>query len=203
MYIRRFTYKEADVDCTLCTEYRGKNRCPHSICPFIAERIEAGTVTYQEAIRSMIPSHCSMSRRLPQLIQAYPNSLWGDPQHRHRMELFHNRLGYARRRNTPCYYAAMYLLTSNAEIHRRTANCFHRAGITFDYAILNGISPHDYSLYCAACGRFGGERCVTLAEMADSEIIDEEAFRLLVNALLIARYGTSAFLLKKEVNRYD
>ena len=35
MYIRRFTYKKEDVDCKLCTEYRGRKKCPHKICPYI------------------------------------------------------------------------------------------------------------------------------------------------------------------------
>lgn len=201
MYIRRFTYKAEDVDCTLCTEYRGRKHCPHSVCPFIAERIEAGTVSYQEAVFSMIPGGCKMIRRLPLLVHDYPNTFWGDPQHKLRMKLFNNQLGYIPRRNTPRYYAAMYLLTANDSLHRRTANCFCHDGIVFDYAVLSGISPHNYALYCAACGLFDNGKCVTLAEMSDPEIIDEEAFRLIVNALLIARYGTSAFLLKKEVER--
>lgn len=54
MYIRKFTYKKEDLDCKLCTEYRGKKHsCPHDVCPFIAERIEAGAVTY---------AHCKIWR---------------------------------------------------------------------------------------------------------------------------------------------
>ena len=45
MYIRRFTYKKEDVDCKLCAEFRGRKKCPHKICPYITERIEAGAVT--------------------------------------------------------------------------------------------------------------------------------------------------------------
>lgn len=37
MYIRRFTYKKEDVDCKLCTEYRGGKKCPHKICPYITD----------------------------------------------------------------------------------------------------------------------------------------------------------------------
>ena len=35
MYIRRFTYKKEDVGCKLCTEFRGRKKCPHKICPYI------------------------------------------------------------------------------------------------------------------------------------------------------------------------
>ena len=55
MYIRKLTYKKEDVDCKLCTEYRGKKHpCPHDVCPFIAERIEAGAVTYWDAVNAML-----------------------------------------------------------------------------------------------------------------------------------------------------
>ena len=45
MYIRRFKYKPDDVDCRLCTEFR-KRKCTLEGCPWIAERIEAGVVSY-------------------------------------------------------------------------------------------------------------------------------------------------------------
>ena len=45
--------------------------------------------------------------------------------------------GYRRRRDTNAYYAAMYLLTSNDDIYRRTANCFCKDGIEFGYAVID------------------------------------------------------------------
>ena len=78
MYIRRFTYKKEDVDCKLCTEFRGRKKCPHKICPYITERIEAGAVTYQEAVNAMVHSGCQLIRRLPKLMQIYSGSFWLD-----------------------------------------------------------------------------------------------------------------------------
>lgn len=49
MYIRRFKYKPDDVDCRLCTEFK-KRKCTLEGCPWIAERIEAGVVSYAEAV---------------------------------------------------------------------------------------------------------------------------------------------------------
>lgn len=68
MYIRKLTYKKGDVDCKLCTEYRGKKHpCPHDVCPFIAERIEAGAVTYWDAVNAMISPQYRFARRLPKV----------------------------------------------------------------------------------------------------------------------------------------
>ena len=118
MYIRKFTYKKEDLDCKLCTEYRGKKHsCPHDVCPFIAERIEAGAVTYWDAVSALIPAQYRCSRRLPKLADEYPGTFFLDERHRSRMEFLNTQLGYVPGRNTPAYYATMYLLTSNEVIH--------------------------------------------------------------------------------------
>lgn len=92
MYIRRFTYKKEDVGCKLCTEFRGRKKCPHKICPYITERIEAGAVTYQEAVNAMVHSGCQLIRRLPKLMQTYSGSFWLDDRHKSRMEFFNTRI---------------------------------------------------------------------------------------------------------------
>lgn len=200
-YKRKFTYSRKDVNCKFCTEYRGKNKCPHSVCPYIAERIEAGDVTYASAVMAMFPHYCNMLERLPKLLLEYPDNFFLDDRHKARMEFFNTRLGYVPSRNTPAYYAALYLLTANDTIHWRTANCFCHDGVDFEYAILQGICIHNYALYRAALGLCLNQWGVTLSELADKELVDDTAFRLIINAMLIARFGVAAFKLKKEVPR--
>lgn len=197
MYIRKFTYSAEDVDCKLCTEYARKIGCQHEVCPFLAERIEAGVVSYQSAVKALIPARSILWNRLSALLQNYPGYLWADSHHKARMELFNHQLGYNNSRNTPSYYAAMFLLTSNQTLFNRTGNCFYRSGIEFGYAVLGGMSAHNQALYAAAKG-LRNARGITEAELADPEKIDDEAFRLILNALLIAKYGTAVFQLKGE-----
>lgn len=199
MYIRNYTYSAEDVDCKFCTEVVGRKGCRQEVCPYYAERIEAGVISYAEAVLSLIPSTSSIRNRLPGLIHSFPGSLWADEKHKTRMEVFNNRLGYIKSRNTPSYYAALYLLTSNDALYRRTANCFYHGGIDFSFAVLRGISPHNYALFCAAKG-LRHARGVTESELADPMTIDDEAFRLIMNALLIAKYGTAAFNLKGGIS---
>lgn len=197
MYIRRFKYKPDDVDCHLCTEFK-KRKCTLDGCPWIAERIEAGVVTYAEAVEKVFSSHSLLHHRLAALVESYPGSFWIDDRHQSRMEWFNHQLGYNPRRNTPPYYAALYLLTSSEELHRRTSNCFYRKGLAFEYAILKGISLHDYALYAVACDLNTGTVRMTVGDLADRGITDDSAFRLIVNAILIAKYGTDVFMLRKE-----
>lgn len=133
MYINTFKYTPKDVSCQLCTEYVKKLGCTALRCPWLAERIEAGVVGYREAVMETFPRDRRLSSRLNLLIKHYPGSLWSNEQHERRMQYQCAVQGYRRRRDTNAYYAAMYLLTSNDDIYRRTANCFCKDGIEFGY----------------------------------------------------------------------
>ncbi len=133
MYINTFKYTPKDVSCQLCTEYVKKLGCTALRCPWLAERIEAGVVGYREAVLETFPHERRLFQRLNLLIKHYPGSLWSSEQHERRMQYQCAVQGYRRRRDTNAYYAAMYLLTSNDDIYRRTANCFCKDGIEFGY----------------------------------------------------------------------
>ena len=106
-------------------------RGPRTSCLWLAERIEAGVVGYREAVLETFPHERRLFQRLNLLIKHYPGSLWSNEQHERRMQYQCAVQGYRRRRDTNAYYAAMYLLTSNDDIYRRTANCFCKDGIEF------------------------------------------------------------------------
>ena len=108
------------------------------------------------------------------------------------METLRLLLGCRKERDTPEFFAALYLLTSNKELADRTFNCFFRGGIDFRYARRRGISSHDYTLLMAAKSLCCHTAEVTQGDLAEPQIIPDEAFRLLINALLIARFGLDA-----------
>lgn len=191
MFVCTFRYKPEHVACHLCMEYSRTQGCTLPVCPWLAERIEAGVVGYQEAVMGTIPRHRLIAPRLQVLIASFPGSLWRDERHQERMECAKARLGYYRHRDTPAFYAALFLLTSSAELWKRTANCFYRQGFEPAYAVLSGISPHDYALFYAAKGLYRGAGSPMAMDLADPDIVDAEAFRMIVNATLIARYGLS------------
>jgi hypothetical protein len=189
MYINTFKYTPADVDCKLCTEYVKKFGCTACGCPWMAERIEAGVVGYAEVVRQMFPHDKRLMARLEPLIRDFPGMLWKDERHRQRMEGVKIHLGHSKRRDTPAFFAVMFLFTSDEDIYRRAGNCLCRRGAEFDYARLHEISPHDYTLYIAARGIYTNAGGLTTRDLADAEVVDAAALRMIVNALLIARYG--------------
>ena len=168
MYINTFKYTPKDVSCQLCTEYVKKLGCTALRCPWLAERIEAGVVGYREAVLETFPHERRLFQRLNLLIKHYPGNLWSNEQHERRMQYQCAVQGYRRRRDTNAYYAAMYLLTSNDDIYRRTANCFCKDGIEFGYAVLKNTSPHNYALFMAARDLCDKTEAVTMADLAET-----------------------------------
>lgn len=178
-----------------------ENRRYQIVCPYIRDRLEISTVSYKEAIYSAMPSNtlALLQPRIDNLIQAFPGSLWFDDAHKNRMEVLNYELGYVNGRNTRSYYATMFLLTANQPLYRRTANCFCYKRIEFSYAALQGINAHNYTLFQAARLLCDDDHKLRVHDLADPQVVDDEAFRLFINAFLIAMYGLRALNLTKGV----
>ncbi len=198
MYINTFHYTREDVDCKYCTEYRTGEGCTANGCPWLAERIEAGAVGYQEAVMKTFPHNRRLNPRLRKAVRYFPGSLYLTAAHRKRMEDLKARLGYRRKRDTSAYFAVMYLLTANEDIADRTSDCFCKNGIMLHYAVTKDITPHNYALLGAAKDIYTDSSGIILGDLASSEIVDNLAFGLIVNALLIARYGCAVLKIEEK-----
>lgn len=190
MKIRDYRYKPEDVDCGFCALNQPEEGTASGCCPFLRERLEAGVVGYQEAVREAVKPNPRLRRRLNRLIAAYPGTLWVSPEHQKRMEWTKAVNRY--RPNANEYYAAMYLLTANDALYRHTWSCFVTKGIDFRKARLKGISAHNYALFMAAKGVYTGTDLIPPEDLAEREIVDDQAFRLMVNARLIEKFGLAA-----------
>ena len=199
MYINTFQYNAEDVDCKLCTQYAGKRRgCKANGCPWLAERIEAGVVGYEEAIMETFPRDPHLDARFHTAIRRFSGSLFLNAEHKQRMEYLKIRMSHDRRRDTPAYFAAMYLLTANADLYQHAASCFCHHGIEFDYAVLKNITPHNYTLFSAARDIYADTSGVALSDLSNVEVTDTLAFSLITNALLIARYGCAVLSIRER-----
>ena len=190
LQINTFHYSPEDVDCILCAKYGGKKRgCTVKACPWLAERIEAGVVGYEEAVRDTFPHDAHLDARLRTVVHRFTGSLFLTPAHERRMERIKAEQGYRRKRD---------LLASNEDLCRRTANCFCKHGIEFGYADLRGIPPHDFTLFSAARDIYTDSCGTMVSDLANAEVVDTLAFSLIVNALLVARYGPAVLEIKER-----
>ena len=180
-----FRYKPEHVDCRLCTQSDGKH-CTEKVCPWWEERMGAGVIRYQDVILETVPRSFHPNGHLHKTADSLSGSLFLTHAHKQRMRRVKSR---RKHRDAPIYDAALYLLTANADIYARTADCLRGCGIAFNQAEVKGISPHNYTLLAAAKDIYTDGSRVTLRDLAVSEIVDALAFQLIVNALLIARCG--------------
>ena len=93
--------------------------------------------------------------------------------------------------------AAPFLLTAYESLWRRMVwNCGNH-GFDFQSASIGGIEPELYSVYQAAKAIAVGCCNITLADLASPELVTDEAFHLIISALLMAKYGDVVLNLEK------
>lgn len=124
--------------------------------------------------------------------------MWTGADHEQRFYRLWAELGMSRKRDTPQFFAALYLLTANGDIFRRAYNAFLPKRIEPEYIRVSEISVANYALVQAAKSIYLGTDSFTLADLSDSEAVNMETFFLVVNAILIARYGKAVMHIKRN-----
>jgi len=195
--IRKFKYTAEDVDCAYCIHSIRKHCKLEAKCPFVAERIEAGVLSYEEVLCTTFPRAEAMFRaRIRFLADNYSGSFWNDRYHYNRFEALCSMTTIRRCENNNPLYAALYLLSANEEIFKRSMSCFSTKRVDLANIQLGGISPESYGIAQAAKTLLNRETKITVEDLQDGEIVDTDTFRLIINALLIARYGLDITHLK-------
>ena len=199
MYLKTFRYTPEMVDCKLCTEYQKPKGCTaQGVCPWLAERIEAGVVGYGEAVMGSFPHRPRLQARITMAIRLYNGSLWVDEQHQQRFNNLMARFQYSkRRRDLGKYYAVIFLFASTVELNRRTINCVERQSIEFGWADTSGMPDEDYVLFAAARSIAVGNTHRLLKKLEDISAVGLREFCVIINALLIERYGLNAFNIRR------
>ena len=78
---------------------------------------------------------------------------------------------------------------------------FDACGFDFQSVQLSGIQPELYSVYQAAKAISTGSHNITLADLASPELVTDEAFHLIVCALLLAKYGDAILNFERKYER--
>ena len=98
--------------------------------------------------------------------------------------------------------AVLYLLTADHILWRKTKHLFSPNGrVDFKSVRLGEVPTDCYALWKAVKELQTGEKQISLCELADNGIVSDNAFRLIVQAVAIARFGT--VVLNNTEVRYD
>ena len=191
-----FRYQAKDVDCEYCMNYSRRNLCPLDQCICLEERIETGALSLEELLRDCLNSKPKMSlwRRLAQLLYQQSLQFFRTDEHRRRWMHWRTRYHRLSQRNQ----AALFLLTAYDDIWRRVIWKVEDDGFDFDSVRLAGIQPGLYSVYQAAKAISIGSQNITIADLASRELVTDEAFQLIICALLLAKYGDAISNLERK-----
>ena len=127
-------------------------------------------------------------QRLGLLVLHFHGSFWLNAEHEYNTRLLLRSVGYQAWRN-PRFFAVLYLFGSNRGLLKRVWNACMPGCFEPVFIVMRGVSAHDYTLIQAAKALMCGGLGLTLYDISDAEIVDDVAFQLIVNALLIANYG--------------
>ena len=195
MKIRKSKAVPAEVNCRDCTEYIHSVGCVAPGCIILPERLEAGVVGYEELVSTTFNYNRILFRRLQTSIKYFPGSLWRDENHESRF--LYATAGCREIFMKPGYYAAVYLLTADEDLYKRCSQCFLRSSINFKNVQIQGIGTFGYTLLSYAKKLYGGRNDLTMGELLDEEIIPQEEFTLIVNAIMLNRHGRDIFYISK------
>ncbi len=177
----------ADVDCRYCIQHQ-RAGCRSLTCPYLAERLEAGAVTLEELAEETIRAwrHTPLKERAMQVIRQAGAFRFEGQLHIIRMlDIIARSRNFADSK----WLAAVYLRSAHTELWVKTSQAIWRNQIDFAAVKVDGIGIQDYVLYRTAKGIFHGTLGATSEELADSGLVSSETLLLVLNAVLIARYG--------------
>ena len=187
MYRSPFYYTPKDVECEYCQNYDRKNPCLLCVCTCLKERIEAGVLGLSEFVRDCFapPVEPQLQERMRQQFGSGNFCFFMSDTHRRRWMHWRSLCWRLSDRNK----AALYLLTAYESLWRRMVWKCGNDGFDFQAVHLRGIRPELYSVYQAAKAIAVGSSNITFADLASPELVTDEAFHLIINALLMAKYG--------------
>lgn len=199
MILNRFRYDSENTKCKYCTAYHKGKGCTEKCCPWLAERLEAGAVPYKELLKICFENlqNKRLKARLRKLASGQCSGWFYNDDHRRRFEQAKAALRINLHAMSPQYAAALFLLTADEQLWRIAQKGITHHSITFGQMKLRNISPDAYALYQTAKSLYTGKESITVAELADPELIDGPLLTTIVNGILVTRFGTDMFKIGK------
>lgn len=169
---------------------------PLDQCVCLEERIEAGVLDLFEFVRDRFGAAwaAQLQKRLEKYLSRKDAGFFLHDAHRERWKLCLDRRYQMNK-------AALFLLTAYEDIWSRMVWAANTKGPRLLSVRLSGIRPELYCVYQAARAIYSGTRGITAADLADPELVSDEAFQLIITALLLDKYGNA--ILKFDEKRGD
>lgn len=187
-----YQYTKADCSCRLCPHYQGKRGCAVSVCPVLDIRLGCGAAPIGDAIKAVFKDvqNTAFQKRLSQIYHRKDDAEMIFQNNRHKQIFEAERLSMQKPGKK--VLAVLYLLTADHTLWIKTKHLFTPNGkVDLKSVRLGNVSTDSYALWKVVKELQTGEKQISLCELADSGIVSDNAFRLIVQAAAIARFGTA------------
>ena len=167
------------------TSYRVGQGCGLDACPYVVERLADGSLSYRELAVSAfrLGRYSRLSRRINRLAARVGGFCFRSEPHQARWT------DQAEPRASPRWMAAVYLLSAREALWERVKSALSPRNIQWGSVTLGSLDPQSYALYKAAKGIWSGALDIHPLELEDPDLIHDDTLLLIVNGVLLARYG--------------
>lgn len=189
-----YQYTKSDCNCRLCCYYRKKTGCSVMPCPVLEIRLKCGAASIDEAVKAVFKDteNTAFRKRLLQIYNRKDDVIVIFQNNRHKQIFETERLKL--RKPDKKSLAVLYLLTADNRLWRNTRLSLSQNGkVDLKSVHLGNVSTDSYALWKAVKELQTGEKELSLCELADGSIISDKAFRLITQAVTVARFGAAVF----------
>ena len=189
-------------ECTQCDTCRDweNGRCLFDLCINMTKRIFDQEVTFKELI---LFTHIRIRdndfrMRLNEYIKESGTKSMTFLNANHQ-KLFtevtkHKECGSA------AFLSAIYLLTADDTLWVKAVTSIGASTVQFGNIRLGTVSVEVYTLFMTAKDLYSGSKNITIRDLADKNLISQQIFNVICNAMTLRRYGKEALLIaQKEV----
>ena len=169
-----------------------KTDAPVTLCPVLDIRLACGAASIGDAVKAVFKDvqNTAFQKRLSQIYHRKDDAEMIFQNNRHKQIFEAERLSM--RKPGKKVLAVLYLLTADHTLWIKTKHLFTPNGkVDLKSVRLGNVSTDSYALWKAVKELQTGEKQISLCELADSGIVSDNAFRLIVQAAAIARFGTA------------
>ncbi len=182
--------------CKVCIYYsQGKDKCKRNVCPYLETRIKEKCITLIELISPII-YETKNDRFINRLLNLYYKiqgekimSMFKNDKHK---EIFNKQISLYKKQGyllSNRFTAALFVLTADSFIWKQSKYHIKPNAINFNEIDIRGIKTDAYLLFKVAKDFVNKTNKVSTSELADKLVTKEPLFKVIINGIIIARYG--------------
>lgn len=167
--------------------------CSSNASSRVSNQIAGGNINYEDIVSSCFDkceSH-HLNVRLGDLIRNHDGELFLSPKHRSRFKTVCRIQNEAIENRSPSYLATLFLLTADDNLWCAAKDHIYLDSFDFKKMHLSGINTDGYAIYQMAKTIQLAKEYIKLNEISDKHLIGEQAFKGIINSILIAKYGAT------------